>query len=387
MARCLRSHISSSAACPVVFRCSQDGTGAFSYGGGGSARCSALCVPPLAFFPPQVQSRLAPSVAHYNAAMKRFGKPCHYKRVSKVSLSKFHAAIQHLARNGVKMDGIADLPHLLCVTDLALAVTRGASRATIVKHWRVVDLKETDVGTVVVEKMALVDEVATLKEVNKTSLMDSLEHIDLSLTLISDLKKAQDDINALKGQQSAQLVLKQQVIDELERAITDSKQWLVIEHTHRLNAEAWQNDAEEKLADKIRHIGVLENDIKALATVHQGKIAKAEAQGKQEAHLYWARAIKEKNALLQEKDDYIKKTEAIIAETNNKWYKEKLMREEFEAGAKKLLHDNAVLVEKVVSPITPDFVPVAPPPSPIDFPTDFKVVMTAYNGAWPAQAC
>ena len=48
-------------------------------------------------------------------------------------------------------------------------------------------------------------------------------------------------------------------------------------------------------------------------------------------------------------------------------------------SAKKLLHDNAILVEQALAvPITPDFVPVAPPPSPIDMPMDFKVLMSPF---------
>ena len=148
----------------------------------------------------------------------------------------------------------------------------------------------------------------------------------------------------------------------------DNKKWLVMEYNRRCNAEAWQDKAEEELAEKVRVIGELE-----------GKIAKAEAQGKQEAHQHWARAIMEKNAKLEDKDAYILKLEATVADTNNKWLKDMLKRDEFETAAKKLLHDNAILVEQALAvPITPDFVPVAPPPSPIDIPMDFKVVMSPF---------
>jgi hypothetical protein len=232
------------------------------------------------------------------------------------------------------------------------------------------------VGVLYKRQSELMDEVASLNDRNKSSLADSLEHIDLSLTLVYDLKKAHEDIAALKDQHSAQLILKQQVIDELESSFAAEKR-------DRHIAEATNKIIYNHKKDKSRLIGVLENEIKNLATVNQGKIAKAEAQGKQEAHLYWARAIKEKNALLEDKVAFIRKLEATVTDTNNKWLKEMLKRDEFEAAAKKLLHDNAVLVEEAVAmpvaplPITPDFVSVVPPPSPIDMLTDFKFAMTA----------
>jgi hypothetical protein len=37
-------------------------------------------------------------------------------------------------------------------------------------------------------------------------------------------------------------------------------------------------------------------------------------------------------------------------------------------------------------PITPDFVPVAPPPSPIDMLIDFKVLMSPFN-IWGIAHC
>ena len=243
--------------------------------------------------------------------MKRFfaGKPRYYKRVAKVSLDKVHGAIVHAARNGVKLESISSLSHLLRVEDLVLALARGASSNAVVEHWRAVDREQAAVGALVEENLALKAEVIALKNSDASTFETALSQTALAYKLANDvvsLKKelkvaltlakmtqtARDEVLALKKQ--LELVKKHSNEWVDHREAVRAKEVATLKEELKTAKAQYSKWADETEADHAKEVASLKAELKMLksdVSVLVNRVAAEQIKRKaaqEESHELWA---------------------------------------------------------------------------------------------------